>query len=244
VERPGREAALKILALNLTPDLPLRADGLKRPPEAFPRALTFKPHVVRRTLQAGGAALSKETMEKVLTTIPTRCDIRRALEESPELARLRKDKGVRAVIEESAQREQVTEALITEAVDLLFSPASQLEATTTAGKHYTLPLRAFVSGALLAGVVSRAKKAAVKRRAAQEEAIGGIAFDDVRAALQEEFDESAEQLAANALERELAPRAPGQPGDAVQFVEVHLGVEADDPWSVEKARPYGVQRQP
>lgn len=241
VDRPDRSSAMNILALNLTPDLPLRPDGLERPIKADPHAITFKPHIIRRTLQGSEPVLPTDTWDDLLSMMPAHYDVRRVLAENQALTQLYQDQQARAALEEAARREQLAEALITEIVDLFFSPASHLEATTTAGKHHTLPLRDFVSGALLVGVVSRAKKRAVKRRAGQEGTVGGIAFDDMYAALKEEFDESAEQLAANALERELASRAPGQPGDAVQFVEVHLGMAPQDPWSIEKARPYRAQ---
>jgi len=237
VDRPNREAAMKILALYLTPDLPLRADGLRRSPQEMTSTLTFRAHIVERTLRSLGKDMAEKTLEAVIGAIPARCDVRRALARE-ELAQLVGRRPVKAMLTEAARREQLAEALIAETVDMLFSPVSYLEVVTSAGKHHTIPLREFVSGALLAGVVSRAKKSAVKRRATQADAEPGIAIADLRAALQEEFEENAEQLALNYLERELAPRAPGQPGETVQFVEVHLGEEEEDPWSLEKARPY------
>lgn len=242
VPRPSREAAIAILALSLTPDLPLLANGLKQQPDNISCTLTFPLPVVKRTLQAQ-KKLSPEKFAEVIGTIPNRCDFRHALATNQEFRKSLNNNKINDLVDEVAKREQLAEAMIVETVDLLFSPASQLEAITSTGKHRNYPLREFVSGALLASVVTRAKKAAVKRRASPEGTEGGIAVADLRAALKEEFEENAEQLATQALEQELLPRIPGHPSETVQFVEVHLA-EEEDPWSIEKAKPYQAKGLP
>ncbi len=238
VERPDREAARKILALNLTPDLPLRADGLKRGPEFHSRTLVFKQRVVERTIAVSGANIPADQRQMLLKVIPPTRDVRSAQEQGAGLAAFQGNAQLWAVVQDAARREQLAEALINEVTDLIFNPASQLEVVTGSGRHHFIALREFVSGALLTGLVSRAKKSAVKRRAAQRDVAAGISFYDVRRALEEEFGQNADQWAAHALERELAPPAPGQPADTIQFVEAQLGEVVDDPWGLEKPRPY------
>jgi len=237
VDRPGREASMAILALHLTPDLPLRWDGQEGCPADSPQALTFKEHVVARTIDRCAHDLAPSCVKDLLSAIPPRQDIRLAMG-SGCLSSWDQEEDVQKVLTEVASREALAEAMIAEAATLLFSPASNLEAVTSDGKHHTLPLRRFISGALLASVVSRAKKGAVKRRAARGAGEVGISMADFQTALLEEFEESAEQLAVNELRRELAPKSPGQPGESVQFVEVHVGAVESNPWNVEKPRPY------
>ena len=57
------------------------------------------------------------------------------------------------------RREWIAEALIFDAMQILYSPASVMNVLTGAGNRYTFYVKDFVSGAVIANIVTRAKKA-------------------------------------------------------------------------------------
>ena len=58
---------------------------------------------------------------------------------------------------------ELAEALIDETVDLIYSAKNSIHVTNKEGISRTFPLSNFVSGAILNGIVSRAKKTALRR---------------------------------------------------------------------------------
>ncbi len=132
-----------------------------------------------------------------------------------------------------ARREWLAEALIVEAVQVLYSPSSLMNVLTGSGSRYTFYVKDFLSGAVLANIVARAKKRAVKRVViGQEGAPQGISLDDLRTAIHAEFDESRDQLAQHKLSADLGLNE--QP----KVVELILQTGQLDPWNEDKLRPY------
>lgn len=226
IDPPDADGARAILALHLTPDLPLQPEGLDESTNTVSR-LIFQPHIVERTLRAVGKQLQADQLEQIIAAIPANADVRQARDASQTLIQLCADKRIRNLTEAVAQREQLAEAMIHATVDLLFSISSRLEVVTTEGKYLHFPLKDFVSGAVLVSIVSRAKKIALKRQiAASGSQQLGIQLADLETALQTEFQENAEQLVTSQLP------------EGVQTVEVHLEEEKQAPWQVEKVRIY------
>jgi proteasome-associated ATPase len=130
--------------------------------------------------------------------------------------------------------------MIQEAVSLLYSPASVLKILTKAGTHYTFPLSDFVTGAVIANIVSRAKRVAIKREIDEPgNPSDGISLEDMRAAIGSEFGETREQLALYKLRDEM-----NRGGEAIQSVDMQLELGGADPWGEKKHRPYaGEPRQ-
>ena len=88
-------------------------------------------------------------------------------------------------------RAPVLQALISAAVEAMYAPSDEnrfLEITYQNGERETLYFKDFVSGAMIQSIVTRAKKAAVKRRI-QTGAVG-ITTADLLAAVREEFQEN------------------------------------------------------
>ncbi|MBN2306170.1 MAG: hypothetical protein JXQ72_16930, partial [Anaerolineae bacterium] len=101
------------------------------------------------------------------------------------------------------------------------------------GNRYTFYVKDFVSGAVIANVIARAKKLAVKRVVlGLESAPQGIGLDDLHAAIHQEFYDSQDQLAQNKLTRELGLN------EQLKFAELQLQTGQIDPWNEEKLRPY------
>jgi len=118
---------------------------------------------------------------------------------------------------------------------MLYNPESRIEVVTSLSRRHSFPLSQFVGGAVLASIVSRAKKTALKRYL-DDPGDPGISTRDLESALRAEFVASAEQLAHARLEAEFAMRSHGQPLEAVKTAEVVLGDQDLDPWSMEKVR--------
>ena len=132
-----------------------------------------------------------------------------------------------------ARREWLAEALIVEAVQVLYSPSSLMNVLTGSGSRYTFYIKDFLSGAVLANIVARAKKRAVKRVViGQEGSPQGIGLDDLHTAIHAEFDESRDQLAQHKLSADLGLNE--QP----KVVELILQTGQLDPWNEDKLRPY------
>lgn len=150
------------------------------------------------------------------------------------LQRLR-DLPAHALLADLVHREWVAEAIILETVALLYSVASMMHILTGPGNHYTFSLKDFMSGAIIANIVDRAKRQAIKRlvtgqRTAQ---LGrGIGVQDLLQAVQQEFEENKEQLAMHKLNTDLGKL------EDVQYVEIHLKTREIDPWNEDKLRLY------
>ena len=65
-----------------------------------------------------------------------------------------------------------------------------IEVTYARGERETLFFKDFVSGAMIENIVSRAKKAAIKRFIGSDGAEKGICLDDLKAAIREEYHEN------------------------------------------------------
>ena len=144
------------------------------------------------------------------------------------------DANLKQRIDYLIEMEWLAETMIHDAVSLLYSPTSLLRVLAKSGNHYTFPLSDFVTGAVIANIVARTKKRAIKR-----ELIGlngdaeGISSEDLRAAIETEFSESQEQLALFKLRDEM-----DLPNELIQSVDLHLESGRTDPWSEEKPRAY------
>lgn len=138
-------------------------------------------------------------------------------------------------VEDFVRREWVAEAMILETVSLIYSSNSIVSALTGNGNRYTFPLKDFMSGAIIANIIDRAKRQAIKRILIGQRAgpaSAGISLDDLQRAVQQEFEENKEQLALHKLNTDL-----GKTED-IQFVEVRLKTGEVDPWSEDKLKLY------
>ena len=141
------------------------------------------------------------------------------------------DEKFAETVREQIRREWIAEAMIFDAIAVLYSPASVMNVLTNAGNRYTFYAKDFVSGAVIANIVTRAKKSAVKR-VVLGSATHGIGLDDLHEAIRLEFDESKDQLAQNKLVAELGLN------EQLKFVELILQTGQIDPWNEAKLRPY------
>ncbi|MFN7209216.1 MAG: AAA family ATPase [Aggregatilineales bacterium] len=245
INRPSQEAALQIMALYLTPDLPLSDADLPQTPESYGRNLTFKSATARRCIELFGAFLPDATRDALLEALPDKHDVRKALDpREPKGEALRalaqNNPEAGALLAEVARREQLAEALIAETLKVLYSATSRLETSVRtpngADERLVFPLRDFSSGAVLMSLVSRAKKSALKRQIAAGSGAVGITLADLRAALADEFRENAEQFVAHWLNENVGVGAVRQ-GD-IRAVKIFLEAFEDDPWGIEKRKPY------
>ena len=226
IDPPNDEGAMAILALHLTPDLPLQEDGLRNWENTIP-LLTFQPHIVERTFQNVGQNLEPKILKQIIATIPDKSSVRHAKNESQALIDLCANEQVEELVEDVTWREQLAEAIIRKAIAILFSISSRLEVVTIEGKYLYFPLKDFVSGAILVSIVSRAKKMALKRQITSNGSQKlGIKLADLEESIQIEFEENAERLVATKMI------------EGVQTVEVRLGEEKQAPWQIEKVRIY------
>jgi len=132
-------------------------------------------------------------------------------------------------------QEWLAEALILAVVDLLYSTLSTMNVLTGQGKRYTFSLRDFMSGAVIANIVDRAKRKALKRlvaSAGSQRSAHGIGLHDLQEAVRQEFEENKEQLALQKISADTGR------SDDVQFVEIVLHTGQADPWSEERLRLY------
>ncbi len=245
INRPTQEAALQIMSLYLTPDLPLSDADLPQAPEAYGRSITFKAATTRRCIELFGALLPEGTRAALLAALPDKHDARKALDPreahgAPLRALIAENADAHALISEVARREQLAEALIIETLAVLYSATSRLETSVRAqngsDERLVFPLRDFSSGAVLMSLVSRAKKTALKRQIAAGSGKVGITLPDLRAALADEFRENAEQFIAHWLNENVGMGAARQ-GD-IRAVRVFLEATEEDPWGMEKSKPY------
>ena len=109
------------------------------------------------------------------------------------------------------------QALIDAAVEAMFAPRPFVELSLVDGSSETLHYSDFVSGAMIANVVDRAKKLAIKDAIA-DGTTGGITADHLRAAVRAEQDEN-EDLPNTASPDEWA-RISGRQGKRIVAAEV------------------------
>ncbi len=86
---------------------------------------------------------------------------------------------------------KVTEKLIEETVERMYNPSEEnkfLEVTYANGEKESLYFKDFASGAMMEGIVSRAKKYAIKRMISS--GVKGIRGEDLMAAMRDEFKEN------------------------------------------------------
>lgn len=237
IQRPDRKAALAIVALKLTPDLPLSEETPANTRGI--QSVTFAPSIVDRVLTTLTRTLTTEQRLQ-LSELVTDGDLRQAWATSAALRATCRDPALRAVIESGIQREWRAEALITRIVDLLYDPVSRLEVVTTKGKRHMFPMRVFVAGAVLHAIVARVKKSALKRMVEGDS--DGICNADVRAAVFAELDASKEQLALQQLREQGQQTIDVIGTQLVQLVEIHLAGERDDMFRYQKAKIYAESR--
>lgn len=87
----------------------------------------------------------------------------------------------------------IAKYLIDEAIDEMYATTAQngfIEVTYARGERETLFFKDFVSGAMIKNVVSRAKKLAIKRLIVSEGQEKGMSFNDLKAAIREEYHEN------------------------------------------------------
>lgn len=140
-----------------------------------------------------------------------------------------------SIVADYVRREWIAEALILAVVDLLYSSSSTMNVLTSLGNRYVFPLKDFLSGAVIANIVDRTKRQAIKRLLVEQRGARsghGISLDDLRTAVRQEFEENREQLAMHKLATDI-----GKP-EEVQNVKIDLHIESIDPWSEEKVRLY------
>lgn len=87
----------------------------------------------------------------------------------------------------------IADHFIDEAVREMYAPTDEnrfIEVTYARGERETLFFKDFVSGAMIENIVSRAKKAAIKRFISSDGTDKGMCLDDLKAAIREEYHEN------------------------------------------------------
>ncbi len=128
---------------------------------------------------------------------------------------------------ESNDKEKVVNRLIKETIDRVYSLSEEnrfLEVTYANGEKEVFYFKDFVSGALIGGITSRAKKYAIKRAIASGEK--GIKEEDLSQAIREEYKES-EDL-PNTTNPDDWAKIAGRKGEKIIHVRTigHKGGEA------------------
>lgn len=128
---------------------------------------------------------------------------------------------------ESNDKEKVVNRLIRETIDRVYSLSDEnrfLEVTYANGEKEVFYFKDFVSGALIGGITSRAKKYAIKRAIANKEK--GIKEEDLSQAIREEYKES-EDL-PNTTNPDDWAKIAGRKGEKIIHVRTigHKGGEA------------------
>ncbi|MBI5958711.1 MAG: AAA family ATPase [Chloroflexi bacterium] len=143
------------------------------------------------------------------------------------------DRAQQAQMLDYVRREWLAEAMILDVIQILYSPASLMNVLTNNGSRYTFYIKDFVSGAVIANIVARAKKSAVKRVIlGQANEPQGISLKDLHDAVYQEFNEGKDQLAQTKISAELGLN------EQLKFVELVLQTGQIDPWNEDKLRPY------
>jgi proteasome-associated ATPase len=118
--------------------------------------------------------------------------------------------------------EKACAAIIDEVVEKMYAATDEnrfLEVTYLSGDKEVMYFKDFSSGAMIDSIVSRAKKAAIKRLLEQNER--GIKADDVLDAIREEFKEN-EDL-PNTTNPDDWARVSGKKGERIVFIRTLLG---------------------
>jgi SpoVK/Ycf46/Vps4 family AAA+-type ATPase len=184
------------------------------------------------TVREAAAALDDDNLVKVLRRFKSSAPVGLIVEHLQALnEQIGQDETFAETVHDQIRREWIAEAMIFDAIQILYSPASVMNVLTNAGNRYTFYAKDFVSGAVIANIVTRAKKSAVKR-VVLGSATHGIGLDDLHEAIRQEFDESKDQLAQNRLVAELGLN------EQLKFVELILQTGQIDPWNEPKLRPY------
>jgi SpoVK/Ycf46/Vps4 family AAA+-type ATPase len=191
---------------------------------------------VRQALSQGQEKLGSTPLRAKLSRFKASVKIGSITERVAALtAGLSSDAGLRQAVEALVRMEWLAEAMIQDAVSLLYSPASSIKVLSRAGTHYTFPLSDFVTGAVIANIVSRAKRLAIKREIDEPgQGAEGISREDVRAGINNEFGENREQLAHHKLRDEM-----DKSHEVIQTVDLRLEAGQADPWGEEKRKAYG-----
>ena len=136
-------------------------------------------------------------------------------------------------LHEQIRREWLAEAMIFDAIQILYSPASVMNVLTNAGNRYTFYVKDFVSGAVIANIVTRAKKSAVKRVVlGQHDGPGHRAGRSARR-------RSAWSLTRAKINSRRTSSIPNWAlNEQLKFVELILQTGQIDPWNEQKLRPY------
>lgn len=150
--------------------------------------------------------------------------------------RLAADPGFAEHVQRLVRQEWLAEALIGAVVDLMYSATSAISVLTRQNMRHRFPLKEFASGAVIANIVARAKKQAVKELiAGGDGAPQGLGRAHLFEALRQEFEENCEQLALHKLQSEM-----GLAGEELLSVDLQLEHHDQDPWAEEKVRSYRV----
>ncbi len=89
--------------------------------------------------------------------------------------------------------EQLTQHFIEETADEMYASTDEnrfIEVTYARGERETLFFKDFVSGAMIENIVSRAKKAAIKRFISSDREEKGLSIADMKSAIREEYREN------------------------------------------------------
>ena len=87
----------------------------------------------------------------------------------------------------------ISKHFVTEAANVMYAMTDEnrfIEVTYARGERETLFFKDFVSGAMIENIVSRAKKAAIKRFIGSDGSEKGMCLDDLKAAIREEYQEN------------------------------------------------------
>jgi len=161
--------------------------------------------------------------------------------------RCKQDAAFERKIAQFTFQERLAEALLSRVIAWLYGTGSMVNVLTSKGNNYDWPLKDFMSGAMIANIVDRAKRLAIKRELAEkrqaqpgatedgeEQATQrGVRLDDLRQAIEQEFAETKEQLAQQKLSNEW-----GRTDEGIQAVQVFLEAGESDPWNAIKLPLY------
>ncbi len=217
IDRPNRKMAQNIMALHLTPDLPLLMKKTDIPETGSD--FHFKRHVVETTL-AGAGGVTDEERAAVLNALPRDGDLRSLFQMEQSSIESFSETMVQ-FLRDAAQKEQIVDEMILRALDIIYHPDSHLAAVTAEGRRLIFSLDEFISGAALFQIAERAKKRAVKRRIAGD-VPPGVHSEDLVDAVRSEFEENAEQLAMARIEEEYGVSASSM--GKIRMVEIHLEI--------------------
>lgn len=201
---------------------------------------------------------SNSPMRNRLDRLKTEMEIEGIVSSLRELNKQYREKEeIKRCVEHYIKQEWLAETLLMQAVTLLYSSVSTIVAITSSAnqsEQYTFPIKDFMSGAVIANIVTRAKRHALKRKVSAEAPLEteistgktdhdstielegaptktdtGVSKADLSSAIRQEFDENKEQLAQHKIQDEL-----GKVGETIQSAEVYIETGDKDPWSEEK----------